>query len=353
MYPPISLYPGGAVMLCEDVSEYDENLPLPVRPEDPPDEPVQVANSVTPEPVPCVPHRLRKFEDLEPTRMVFRMLEPTYRERIVPMLATTYEYQDREQAIALLNDLAEAASEIVTTVRCALVKSFVIAETFDENDARASVETHMGFFLRHSAEIARSTSGSRIHTHRRLEPVFWPNAARVTDAMLGDPCMENIVDGSVIQLRVGEHPLATAFDGFEDFLRCVFEDMDRRARMEVEIAETLRIDELMKPTDCCGTNRLVINKIRPTIAALLREASLILRNVSRMCYDWTTDLIYGDPDHAIFGDRARRAMCQLTNIFALGTIMSMACADVVEELIGRAEAINDYVGELVDFFGKR
>ena len=29
LYPAFSLYPHGAIMMCEDASEYDSNLPTP------------------------------------------------------------------------------------------------------------------------------------------------------------------------------------------------------------------------------------------------------------------------------------------------------------------------------------
>ena len=339
-----TIYPRGAMMLCEDASEFDENLPERIAKPEGAEPPTAV-----------VVVRSAGVYDADPVAKLAGRLGPVYHECIEPLLSMDFEVGEEETAAEKLDMISHSVNTAVNALRAVLVKYNAIAELVGSSNSICfeSSAPYVKKFMMNAQKVKQQGVNDYSYSYNKL-PIchgMW----RVSDLighLIGTPAaLETIVSGSMLNMLLSydSNDLVT-FDGIIDLMHCVFDDPARLGRLESSYNCRIEFRELLTG----GENGIEVdssidtNYSRKTTAVMLKYLSFTLKDVSRRCYDLRCDFDKGIVHEGQFAERISPLLARVVNFFGLGTLLAMTDAYVIRQYKARYDAVARYTELLND-----
>lgn len=342
MYPNYSLYPGGAFMMCESVSEFDDA----VRPPGP----VSAQQST---------EMIRKAHNKDPVMWVIGKLGPIYEEQIAPLLNMTYGDEDINIQIGKFERVAEVASNVANIIRCTAVKQKAVLDLYNgpNSPTMDSFNHHIGLFMK-NVEFIRQQGIEHSRYNYNAMPAFnnmWETRSFVNlfsnrPEMLCEPIMASTLKPFYGENYGRQNRIVRSFEGMVDLISCVYKDMDRMARLEAVESQGIDFNDLMSGQRYGNPNeRPYRGDEEDMVRVLLRLISHTLRNISMSCYDSICSITDSEGyDIQKAAESMKVALMQTVNIFAIGTVVVMTMATQLRECVAHENAIKSYTELLLN-----
>lgn len=325
----ITMIPGGAMMFCESIAEFDRNVRWPSN----------VQNLPINESAAGIQE---KFDD--PVEKYIEKLGKLYREDIKPYLNYTYDYADNEEALYKLNNLQNTFTLIVNTIRKAIFKlhGYIILLSDPNTKKSCNFYSHMGFYMNNAPRVIErglSEFSYQVRLNRALSDSY--STYRLIDVFINSPEMaDQPIYKETIGAIVGEEfYISQRYNGLVDLLECLYNDQDRRIRLESREMRSLRFQDLMTNGyhgyESAADDHKAVTDINVAFSKLLRQTCRQVYTLLCMIPDQTLT-----PE--IFA-KEYRAMCyRVVNTFAFGSILVMCQAYDLREKLANFQARDDY-----------
>lgn len=333
MFTNFSMCPGGAMMFCESVGEYDENIPMPPVPEE---KQIEITNS---------------FLSRDPVITVINMLRPYYLKYIKPLSSLNYRPTETADVTQTAETISIATSCIGNGLRdaiayCVAMMS-IATRTYTDRYAGEKFYALAGTFIKNKARLRQLGFNSmefQVSTMSAFNQSW--SISRIIEILIGHPqILEQIIDGDTLRGLVDSDYDITMFDGLSDLLVAVFEDPERLARLESNESRTIYLESLINsmrkddgPMDC---DRADVNRT----ACLMRFISQIVRQNMRECYDVQCNV--ADGTFSGFVDFSK-AILRLHNLFALCVIHVLVCAYYAREQVEFTKSASRFTDRMLE-----
>lgn len=346
MYPNYSLYPGGAFMMCESVSEFDDA----VRP---PESAVDKQQK---------DEMIREINDKDPVLRVISKLGPVYEDLIHPLLNMPYgeEGDNVSDVVNKFEKIADAASNAVNALRCIVVKQKGMLDLYNDpanSPIMDSFNNHVGLFMKKTEAIRhQGIEHSRFNYNAMPAFVSMWDVRNFVQLFVNRPeLLDDIVLANTLRPFYGEEygrqsGIVRSFDGLIDLVDCIYRDSERMSRLEAVESQSIDFNDLM------SSQRYNNAEERPyrgdhdeILRSFLRLASTTLRNISMSCFDSICSITDGEGvvDTNVI-NAMKVAMMRTVNIFAIGTVVAMTMATMLRKNVAHESAIKDYTALLLN-----
>lgn len=338
MFVNYSLCPGGAMMLCESVAEYDPNGRLINSPE--------VNNQIT--------------SDLN---QIFSKPDYSYvehmREKLRPYYAMTKGLEQapmnptlREEAIAFVRRIDSTAGNLADDLRLMLVKASAIYNYFSENDSAIlydSLRPYMGMILNnHGKLVEYGLDKYRITlTHASLldHYDFWA-AIRVYFKATEDKLPEFPFELSKVY-NVMDAYQQGGFSSTQELIDAFFGDYERFARtLNVDGSYVDDREIIRRAGNRYGSDPRCESE---SVTVAIEGLSKRLRQVKIGCYDLLNDLIDGgDAAPEDISSRIQPLLAGTCDIFYISTLALLCYTYMVANLMSIQSATKIYTEQIKD-----
>lgn len=332
-----SMFPGGAMMMHESVSEYDPNVA-------PPDTTSAIRQAFVENP------------DYDPVIALINKTRPIY-DRICELDSINLEPESEREAVADHETIAATASRTIDALRCILVKqramsSFIIScyKDWVYEDFIANANT-----------ILKHKQGIISQGYDRFE-----GSCKVLD--IGIDSVESMISGYIMtNPGLPEFPLSLdhlarlgcsagtdtpRFLSVSDLFQCIYHDPDRMIRLERDEPWLFTIDEIFDTAvwankcDYVGTS---------DITQLIQRMSIVLRTIMQTTYRYQCNII--DPQINVpigeYHTDTRRMIAGLHDMLTLTMIGCLKSAYVMRKHISMRNSVKSYVTMLLDLIRER
>ena len=395
LYPPITLYPGGAFMICEDASEFDPNMPEPYEtapqtaerveyelnqypaekedvftpeereeeipmPSDAPPKPMIIRDpTAEQEPTPRVPMKAMEYRIGDPVERVVEKLAPVYAEFIEPLMNLNYEFERPAIAIENMEWVTKNTRCMIDILRTTVVqlKALICSHTEDYS----SFYSNIGRFMRNAEYLSQQGLGKFNYKYNVTSPFSdMTYIKELVTAVASNPqILTDLLtaqDIKTITLQDTEVPFADSFANTVDAIKCIFTESDRLAHFSTEDTTTLELKNLLthpswNSSDACPVDPAdipyAVRQMKEFAIMLLKLFSGTLKCVSMKCYDVLCHSTDNDLTSGDYERRVKPILCEIVNLFALGTIACLAFATELKKKMARANGVEQYTEQLI------
>ena len=336
MFMNVSLCPGGAFMMHESVAEYDPNMPEnPV---------VQDAE------VQAVETELKEHTSVTycPISKVLTKLEPHY-QMVRQLLQINLRPEDPQEAIASLDQISKAATDIAECMRMMLVKQDMVYRYMTEINDKWSYEAiyaHLGFFIMHYNRLVQKGYGRvsvTLEDFPSLEVYSIDRAFSLYMAAM-DTLPSYPFDINRVFDITNYDKSQNAFSTTDDMFNCFFNDPERRQRLTVSRVANHDLEPLMQRAGvdphavCCDSSS---NKITQELICYM---SRTLRQIKRGCYDLQVEIMDNmDVDRAHIAEMMRPLIAGTADLLYLPAIRMLGIAYRIKCHQVTKDAVNEFV----------
>ena len=326
MFNTYSMCPGGAMMICESISEYDANMPTPPAP---PAEDVFKA-SVEMDPVVAVKSELGKL----------------YNDMINPLL--TLDVSGKQNAESMIRDLdftSQAISKVMEKLYIMVLKKNAMCRGlngYQNSFIKSEFLAHRGEFIRNASKVHQQGIESFNITTTKFPAVCdWDTERIVLDVIdnLDEFSNCTIISDQITALVGASCSLAKSFRGFRDLNNCLFSDFDRFARLESTSTSNESFDYMLRdechyvkePNDndtCCRITAPISRHIRKSKCSLYEMSCAVMDGT--MTPDW-------------YNCEMKRIINSTYNLFTAVTIYIFKRAYDIRNAMEYKQAIDNYV----------
>jgi len=333
IYPPFTLRKDGAVMLCEDASEFDTNYDAPAAN-------VEVAKV-----------EIVRMADTDPLEKFADRMSVLYDDVVDPMLNMDFSFETPQQAIDACEKLAFDTSTIFNVMRIKLAKLAGIAcGGITENLAKEAFNSHAGTFMKNAAMIKRQGIESYKVTWKEV-PVFgvpW-QVGMLVDVVSSKPdVLREMIYEPELNALSGSNAdgLSRNFNGFVDMMQCIFKDHARLERLSASVDRTLSFQDLM--TDCQVANDFIQKDNQSMLVKYFGLLSSTLREVARATYDIQVNLVDNTIAPEDYEKQIRPLVIKVTNVFGVGIAVGCYFATCLRRAIAIQKGCEEYTKLLLD-----
>lgn len=333
MFNDVTLYPGGAFMMCESIGEFDDNMPAPA--------PAAVPSNWNAE---------------DPVIKLITKMQPIYDQRIAPLLNMNYSYETSEEAIVQLEQIRVALDQSVNAISRCIAKMNGLCQVCVNRSLFFGTDfySHMGLFMKSAAKVQQSgyiqydyeTRENRaLACDYNIENLISKvcNYPEMLDQIIEGPIWDNLVDR-------GEFILANSYAGTADMLRCCFTDMDRFMRQEIRTASRVHYQNLLS-IGSTADDRDTVDPFPSTRTRIMRKIlklmSDILRRTSMEIYDLKCKMMDGSLTPEVYMDHVKPMMLRVYNLFAVSMCVALNLAYNLRHSQDWNNAVNAYTKQLI------
>lgn len=341
MFTDISLCPGGSMMFCESVAEFDPNAAE-----------MQHTDGNTPEDIETA-NKLK--EQLAPSKMycpvgaLIEKLRPSYN-MINKLIQTPMDVESSEEQIKFLNEISYITTNVTDAIICSLVKQGAFLRFADDNRVwrYEPLKIHLGWFIKNYNRVI--SKGFGVYTRNMLAvPGFgsW-QINRAINLYIGSSDKLHSVSFEINQMYdiTNYDKNDRVFESTYDMIHCVFDEPDRLERLTRPYTDSSDLETMINSCACNDPIRYEGNESRNN--DLISWISKTMRMVKCGCYELQCDVM--DPDVTVesFLARVRPLVTGAINIFFVGTIKLISDAYVIKSIIDNRNSLQDYVDCVMD-----
>ena len=335
-----TLIPGGAFMMCESISEFDENVPA------------QTAEP-TPEEIKRVEAVGMRTDWIISTT---NDLGEIYRSKVMPLMSMELNPVDVTDTVALAERIGVLTGEIIECLQKVFMRvrsayDYLYANSKVKEDyVFGAVKDHLGIIIK-NMETIRRNGYDHMSTLYRYHPVYGAyDTDRVIKALLSAPDLlkDSVIDQKTIMQFVGmDSPLITNFSDVQDLLNVTFNDPNRRARQERVETRTYVIDDIIK-YHIAPDNGITCDN-NSTNCMFMKHMSHVLRKVKQKCYNLQVEM----SEVGASGNAEHTNRCMYTcgvsvvNTFILGTLLILGMAYELNNLTNTHNDIEAWMNEVM------
>lgn len=334
-----TLIPGGAFMMCESISEFDENIPA------------QTAEP-TPEEIKRVEAVGMRTDWIISTT---NDLGEIYRSKVMPLMSMELNPVDVTDTVALADKISGLTSEIIECLQKVFLKvrsayDYLCSDKVKEEYLFGAVKDHLGIIIK-SMNAIRKGGYDHISTLYRYHPVFGAyDTNQVINALLSAPDLlkDCVIDQNVIMQFVSmDSPIITNFSDIQDLLNVTFNDPDRRSRQERVETRTYTIDDIIKYH--IVHDRGITCDSNTTNCVFMKHMSHVLRKVKQKCYNLQVEMSeVGASGNAEHTNRCMYSCgVSVVNTFILGTLLILGMAYELNNLTNTHNDIESWMNEVL------
>ena len=335
-----TLIPGGAFMMCESISEFDENVP-----------------AQTAEPT---PEEIKRVSDMgmrtDWVISTINNLGEIYRTKVVPMMTMELNPVDITDTVALADKISGLTSEIIECLQKVFLKvrsayDYLYSDKVKEDYLFGAVKDHLGIIIKNMNTI-RKGGYDHVSTLYRYHPVFGAyDTNRVINALLSAPDLlkDCVIDQNIIMQFVSmDSPFITNFSDVQDLLNVTFNDPDRRSRQERVETRTYTIDDIVKYHIASEGYNIACDS-NTTNCAFMKHMSHVLRKVKQKCYNLQVEMSeVGASGNAEHTNRCMYSCgVSVVNTFILGTLLILGMAYELNNLTNTHNDIESWMNEVL------
>lgn len=336
-----TLIPGGAFMMCESISEFDENVP------------VQTAEP-TPEEIKRVEAVGMRTDWIISTT---NDLGEIYRSKVMPLMSMELNPVDVTDTVALAERIGVLTGEIIECLQKVFMRVrsayeyLCLNSKVKEDYLFAPVKDHLGIIIKNMNTI-RKSGYDHMATLYRHHPVYGAyDTNRVVKALLSAPDLlkECVIDQKVVMQFVGiDSPLITNFDDIQDLLEVTFNDPARRSRQERVETRTYTIDDIVK-YHIAGEDCNIARDGDSVNCMFMKHMSHVLRKVKQKCYNLQVEMSeVGASGNAEHTNRCMYSCgVSVVNTFILGTLLILGMAYELNNLTNTHNDIESWMNEVL------
>lgn len=334
-----TLYPGGAFMMCESLSEFDANA----------SDADTVVNTIPPQ------EQQKMISDCCDGDIVVSTLNAlgdTYDNIVRPIMSMELVSYDYKEFAEKAQTIGNAATNLTDRLRKLCVEMKTIEELFSVRCGGSvdfmygDLKTNLAFFIKNMSRLKQlgygNTSYNNIH-----HPAFamWATN-RFARTMLAnfEAFHNNIIDMDIYASMSGDSTMKTSFESILDMMNTMFHNPERRIRQEQVCVDIIDIGHLIQ-YDLGNDDRPVrADSSECEYRTIINRLSAVLRTIKQRVYNIQVDMLdkTGTPSDEI--NKSLYEMCtMLTNIFIVTTVVLISYAYTINGYIAKRDAIASYV----------
>lgn len=329
-----SMCPGGAMMICESISEYDANVAAPPAP--------------APEVV------IKQAEEMDPVVKVKGKLGEIYKTQIEPLLSMSLDGSRSGEALTIdLDRLNYIVSTVFEKLVMMAVKASCISKAFNGGDKellKLEFNSHRGLFIRKSETVHQQGIERFSYNQTNFPGVCDWSTERVINDVIShlDEYSNSTITKEIIVGMQGADTgsLGKSFTGFRDFNDCVFSDFDRYARLETSFNDTLDFDWMIRQENlerCCIDEPGRYE----TVTKLTCCISQFIRKTKCSIYDMSNAIIDGNMTPDWYQCEVKKIITNMYNLFTVATIYIFREAYRVRNALEYKNAVKNYTDLLL------
>ena len=305
MMKSFSCCPHGAVMLCEDASEYESDL------EQVAEDVVVTAikDALQPETPENSATNCRSCNGYDPVIALRNRLSDLYAE-VRSYMTMDFAVTDTEAQTNLLDTISGFASRVADELRCVLVKQRGLSTlVYDKRYCSGSswamedVRNNLGYFIKNMQHITQQGYDKIEVQFDSLDSLYRYDILRVLNTYMTtteDTLPDTPIDYEQLRnlLKLDDDK----FTSFVDMFDCLMTDMDRLARLERTDRFEYRIGDIIQDishgTDECNLVPYDVSKCNGTMPAIITFISRKLRLIKIAAYNYKCSIY----DHVSEGE---------------------------------------------------
>ena len=336
-----TLVPNGAFLMCESVSEYDENS-VPAEPVSAPvnmdQRNAELAGKIS---------HLDEYPYVNSVRYNYRTI---YEDIVKPLLNLPLDISTNSDIVRIAELISNAITQVVgTNVSSMRNLSSVTSECDSPDYINAELNMIVKNYLRYRKEITqngydRFTSTSTHH------PFFCGTAADIVGKIIAAP--ELLSGYDIVQTLEGLGATYTSqftdhFSSITDMYNVLFYDTDRFSRQSTEDRRIFNMSDYVSfymrgRDEACGAYPVDPQSTIPKKFVAL--SSKLYRLIKQKMYDVQSSII---PEEETYNDKQIhdkfvKAITCVNNLFAIGLMLSMSMATHVDNQINMHTMAVDY-----------
>lgn len=349
MFTDYTLIPGGAMVVCESISEFDPNMTSEQVPDDNGLSRDHVVSGLTPPAEHPIRAALARDTAYCPLAALSNKLRPLYDE-VRGLMTAQLTFDAPEEMAAHLEHVSSLASQVFDMMRLCLVKTGALYRYLDGSGYYMEpVREFGGFFIRKGDQLMKDGFDSITSESSWLPEIEVYNIRRrVNTCMEYDDLLPmaptdifSVVDWCSDKPR---------FNNSDDFLNCFFNDPERLQRLQKTEQRSHNLKHLVRSPDCDCTCEA--DGCKTFDASLITWMSRVLRAIKMRCYSLQCDLI--DPgQHVDITNRSHMSplYSAVVNMFTYPAVLLIAEAYEIENAMAARDAIQAGVNEILTHYG--
>lgn len=288
-----TLYPhGGAFMMCESISEFDENIPTPKPPEN-------IAAAVQS----AAEHTNNDILYTEPVAYVRLELAKVFNGPIKSILTMPLDYHDAMDKAEAFHALCSYMKEIVEPIQritYSLIGLCNLVGT-EYEQARAyiyePIKSNLGFFIKNASRIREEGYGTVNLSDSNHPAICSYNARRTFSHLLHskDVLKDHIIDNQTLDTfdePYNSNKITNYCTDIMDLLNTIFNNPEKFLRQEVQSHSTNDISDIIRyqidyspeeahnrPVDCCSHDCISLQEMMRCISHMVRKIATKSYNV--------------------------------------------------------------------------
>lgn len=335
-----TLYPDGAFMLCESLSEFDANASDADAGVNviPPQEQQKIVSDCCNGDI--VASTLNKLGDV-------------YDNIVHPIMSMDLVSYDNTELAEKAQMIGDTATNLADRLRKLCVEMKTLEELIGIHNGDMSdfmygdLKANLAFFIKNMSRLNRLGYGNASY-HSTHHPAFtaW-DVGRFARTILEnfEAFRNNIIDMDIYASMAGNGEMKLSFESILDMLDTMFHNPERRIRQEHTLIDSIDINTLVR-YELSNADRAVRadTDYGCGYCAIMNKLSVILRTIKQRVYDIQVDMLdkTGTPSDSI--NRSLYEMgTMLTNIFIVTTVVLISSAYNVNGYIAKRDAITSYV----------
>lgn len=344
MFTDFKLVPGGAIMMCESVAEFDPNVNT-MAPEAPgvtEEQNVAAANA-------AVKAELDIHLAYCPVAAVATKLGPLYDE-VHALLTNKLTFDDREDMVRQLECISDLATKVANTLRMCLVKTDALYRYVDRTDYYTEpVREYGGFFLRNSTKLLQDGYDSISVTMDWLQELtLYSVRDRISTNMKLDDLLPMAPSDVLNTINWCRDPVR--FSSTIDFMDTFFHNPERMARLLKPETRTFEISRMLR--DCGESDCRISEGHSGFITGLVTWMATVLKAIKTKCYEMQCELT--DPGCRLdMGNSAHLSKLHsaVVNLFCFPAIYIIAESYEIKAGLASYQAVKDGVDEILTHYG--
>lgn len=348
--------PGGAFMMCESISDFDESMPE-VTPSvaEVNDAPVDAAAA----PDSPMDQIRKKIAAGESIRDILEELRVIYLNQIVPLMNLDMNTAFDDRTVELAGRISETATLVFNYLLRAVNRvgpMFSYSNTYRSSHCvYGKVRDNLGSLVK-NLPVIRREGEDHINLYRSYHPAFtFYDISSLASKLL---CSMDLLKSQVINPDIivtftyVDNPLVTLFSDMNDMMKVILVDTERRVRQEKSSTDSVSLDDIIKwrlddndrpvPVDSCNKDNIWHK--------LAKVMSMSLMKIKHHCYDIKTDLVEVGAEHADMHYTSQclyRCAVSVVNLFIIATMLLTAAFYQIDAMQNDRRAIDDWVETLV------
>lgn len=322
-----TLLKDGAFIMCEDASEYDENVPAP---------------DVTP-----VQEELKEHSAYDPVVKIFHKMKPYY-EKVKTFYAYMTPPENVRDMVVNLEQLSDFASELVDKLRICEVKMSAMQHAADHDEFTLEpIIQNLGIINKNKNELIRrgySEVGCNITSLDLISDYQIDKLVNVIDTLGYGKKVTISIDQLADICRWDTNDTLNAFNTLEELFDALFDDTTR-IRMERTSIASRHINDVINSVYSINSIEKPCRPVIETKHTFIRHLSRQLRYIKVSINDLVMDAPEMEYDEARikYIDIVRNAIVAIMDMFYVGMIDLSNKAYQVKRCMDMRYCYEDYV----------